>query len=585
MTRALTLLLAVAMVSVLCGCPAEPAAETPDAAPEVETPDVETPEVEAPATDALPSDPPQPDATDPDLSGVPVSSPFVDDPVVSDPFASDPEVTGPDLTVPEITVPEITVPDITATEITPPMVDDTDVTEPEATEPNAAVLVPPAPPIANNAAPAVAFGVASSTDSDPAVAAKAAVAKALAELGCPAKGLIFYEYFPKTVKNEAGEDKEVPDTDKEKAVLPAVRELAGSIPVIGCRARSLVTEGTMLTDTVAVMAIGGEKISCKAVKAELVTDRGAVGTAIAEGLKDVADLKLIMALSEMNLSFDTTEGISVEDFIRGALSTVGKDVTLFGGNCMPNDYETDKGGIQFIDDETLAGHVVALGIGGPIAIHANHTNEFTPSDETVTVTKTDDKWILELDGQPAADVYRRLREMPDDEEFTSDFQHPIGVIVAPEKVYLRMVLDWIDADGNDSKGESSDVPPGALRFVAAVPEGTKIKILKGGDDAQAILEAAKEGISQSLAQAGDAKPLVALLSDCCARGMRLRQFRQADECEIRGAIAPIVAEKGNFPIFGFYAWGELGPIAGEFAGLSCMYQQHTFVSAIVTEEE
>ena len=38
-------------------------------------------------------------------------------------------------------------------------------------------------------------------------------------------------------------------------------------------------------------------------------------------------------------------------------------------------------------------------------------------------------------------------------------------------------------------------------------------------------------------------------------------------------------------IFGFYAWGELGPIAGEFGGLPCMYQQHTFVSAVLTEEK
>jgi len=41
----------------------------------------------------------------------------------------------------------------------------------------------------------------------------------------------------------------------------------------------------------------------------------------------------------------------------------------------------------------------------------------------------------------------------------------------------------------------------------------------------------------------------------------------------------------NFPLFGFYAWGELGPIAGPFGGLSCMYQQHTFVSAVITEEK
>ncbi|MEE8451234.1 MAG: FIST N-terminal domain-containing protein [Thermoguttaceae bacterium] len=427
-------------------------------------------------------------------------------------------------------------------------------------------------------AKAVAFGVAWCENEDPAIAAKTAVTEAIEKLGCDPKGLIFYEYYPKTVTvtNDAGdeEEKEIPDAEKDKLVLPAIRGVIDSIPMIGCRARSLVSGGTMLQNTVAVMAIGGTDISCKAIKTELVADRKAVGAAIAEGVKDVADLKLIMALSEMNLSFDTTPGISVEDFIRGALDVVGKDVTLFGGNCMPNDYPDDKGGVQFIDDEVLEGHVVALGIGGPIAVHANHTNEFELSEKTVEVTKTDDKWILELDGRPTAEVYRELRGMKPEDPFTSDSQHPIGVIVTEDesKVYLRMVLE-----------ERAD--DGALRFVAAVPEGTKIKILIGGFDAQAILDSAAEGITESLNKAGDAEPLVAILSDCCARGGRLREFRSAGECEIKDAILPALGDKAGFPIFGFYAWGELGPIAGEFGGLTCMYQQHTFVSAVLTEEE
>jgi len=119
-----------------------------------------------------------------------------------------------------------------------------------------------------------------------------------------------------------------------------------------------------------------------------------------------------------------------------------------------------------------------------------------------------------------------------------------------------------------------------------VPVGTKIKILIGGFDAQAILDSAGEGIAEPLKKAGDAEPLVALLSDCCARGGRLREFRKSEECEIKQAILPAMGSKGGtFPIFGFYAWGELGPIAGEFGGLPCMYQQHTFVSAVVTEQK
>ena len=417
----------------------------------------------------------------------------------------------------------------------------------------------------------VAFAVAWSTGEDPAKAAETATAKAVKDLGCPAKGIVFYEYFPKMVKSADGSEQEVPDTAKEALVLPAIRAAAKGVPAIGCRARSLVTGGTMLTNTVAVLAIGGEKVACKTVKIPLADDRMAVGKGIGDALKSVGGLKLILALSEMRLSFETKEGVSVEDLIRGVLDTAGKDVVLLGGNCMPNEAGKDLAGVQFFDDETLSGHVVAMGIGGPIAVYANHTNEFQPSDETVKVTKATDKWVYEFDGKPASEVYRQLRGMKPEDPLSSDWQHPIGVIVAPGKVYLRMVLE----EDKENK---------ALRFVAAVPEGTEVKILKGGDDAAAILESAKQGIVDSVKKAGDAKPLVAIISDCCARGMRLRKFRKSDdECEVKQAILPALGDKAGFPIFGFYAWGELGPIAGPFHGLPCMYQQHTFVSAVVTE--
>jgi hypothetical protein len=413
--------------------------------------------------------------------------------------------------------------------------------------------------------------VAWCTDEDPEKAGQTAAANAIQALGCPAKGMIFYEYFPKMAKDKAGKDKEVPDTDKEKKVLPGVRAAAKDVPVIGARARSLVNGGTMLTNTVACLAIGGEKAACKAVKEPLADARFAVGRNVAQNLKSVPDLKMVFALSEMNLSFDTKPNVSVEDLIKGVQETAGKEVVLFGGNCMPNDYETDKGGVQFFNGEVLSGHVVALGIGGPVSVFANHHNEFEPSQDIVTVTKAEDKWVYEFDGKPAPEVYRLIRGMKPSDEFTSDWQHPVGVVVAPFKVYLRMVL-------------AEDKAKKALQFVAPLPVGTRVKILKGGADGAAILASARKGTADMLRKAGDAKPLAVLLSDCCARGMRLREFGQPGDCEIGGGVVPALGRRNaGVPIFGFYAWGELGPIAGPFKGLTCMYQQHTFVSAILCE--
>lgn len=42
--------------------------------------------------------------------------------------------------------------------------------------------------------------------------------------------------------------------------------------------------------------------------------------------------------------------------------------------------------------------------------------------------------------------------------------------------------------------------------------------------------------------------------------------------------------ESEIPLFGFYAWGELGRIKGDYEKLSHQYQQHTFVSAVLAVE-
>ncbi len=98
-----------------------------------------------------------------------------------------------------------------------------------------------------------------------------------------------------------------------------------------------------------------------------------------------------------------------------------------------------------------------------------------------------------------------------------------------------MILNWVDADGKDKDGRKADAPPGSLRFVSPVVKGTKVKCLAGGGD------------------------------------------------EVTEAILPALG--ANVPVFGFYAWGELGRIRGTYQRLDHQYQQHTFVTSVVGLEE
>ena len=408
----------------------------------------------------------------------------------------------------------------------------------------------------------VRFAVAWSTNGDPNAAGTEAVNRAIEALGCAPKGIIFYTYFQEPDFIPADATAVMPDVEAEDAVAKAIFAVCGEeIPNIGCRARSLINPGTMLKNAVAVLAIGGDKASVGTMAVPIQDDRLRTGQAIGREMKKVNDLSVVIALAEPRLSFEAKEGVSVEDFIRGTLATLGPDVTLFGGNSMVDGTETGGlAGKQFLKGNPLYGHVVAMGIGGPLKTFANHTNEFTPSEQTVTVTDVNDKWVVTFDDKPAMEVYRQVRGMAETEALTSDWQHPTGVVVGENKVYLRMILDWIDKDGKNMKGEDSDLPPGSLKFVAPIVKGSQVKILSGGSDAKAIVASAQAGVSETIAEAkaANVEPALCLLSDCCARGMRLRMFRgKGNDDEVTEAIVPAMGGK-EFPLFGFDAWGELG---------------------------
>ncbi|MHC4500868.1 MAG: FIST N-terminal domain-containing protein, partial [Planctomycetota bacterium] len=376
------------------------------------------------------------------------------------------------------------------------------------------------------------------------------------------------------------------DIAAEQAAAKAIDAVCGPVPNIGCRARSLVNGGTLLKNSVAVLALGGAQADVGVAAVPITDNRRATGEQVAEAMKNVRSLDLIIALAEMRLSFEAKEGVSVEDFIRGVLDNGPRDLNLLGGNSMPDDMAAaDLAGAQFYNGTALKGYVVAMGIGGPIRTFGNHNNEFKASQKTVTVTDTRDKWVISFDGKPAAEVYRELRGMKPDEQFTSDWQHPIGVVVAPGKEYVRMILNWVGPDGKDKDGKETDLPAGSLSFVAPVVKGTKVKVFAGGDDARAIVSAAADGVGETMKEAKKAgvKPVLCLLSNCCARGMRLRSFRQGNDDEVTEAIIPSM--KKEIPLFGFYAWGELGKIKGQYQGMGHQYQQHTFVSAVVAIEE
>lgn len=420
----------------------------------------------------------------------------------------------------------------------------------------------------------VRFVVAWMQHADPVKAAQGAYDLGVAAMRTEAKGIVFFESFHE---------------ERAAAALHALRARAGSVPGIGTKAPALVNGGVMQSNTVAMLLIGGARARVQVARAELNNDRERTGTQLANALRSVGELKVVVALSEPKLSFE--DGVSVEGFLHGVFKTLGKNVSLWGGN--GRDLR-GLSGVQYYNYEILANHVVALGLGGPIGVVSGTATEFQPVGEPVTVTQVadfDPKVVLRFDGRPAPQVYRERRGMPEDEKFTSDAEHPIGVITRPGSVYVRQVLGAYPlaremtprAVESDPYFKKIDDSVQGLRFVAPVPVGTKAYVLKGGRSAARIYESANQCFSEMLAAVPEGKkPMLGLVSSCITRNSRINRFTDRTGDEVYGGILPAMGT-AHFPLLGFYAWGEIGHINGEYQGLPYQYQQHSFVPILLVQ--
>ena len=100
--------------------------------------------------------------------------------------------------------------------------------------------------------------------------------------------MVFYTYYqdPDFVPDEASQATACKaNVSAERALAKAVADSCGSVPNIGCRARSLANGGTLLKDAVAVLAVGGAKADVTTAKAKILDDRLESGKQIAPGLK------------------------------------------------------------------------------------------------------------------------------------------------------------------------------------------------------------------------------------------------------------------------------------------------------------
>ena len=194
----------------------------------------------------------------------------------------------------------------------------------------------------------------------------------------------------------------------------------------------------------------------------------------------------------------------------------------------------------FARGATYSDNAVVAAVDLPGQIGASLRHGWRPYGPPTMVTRARGPVALQLEYEPAFEVYRRTAAGRGDEVTADNFAafaplHPLGIPQADGEHVLRDPLRL--------------EPGGGLRCVSQVPDGSLVRVMDS--DPEAMLEAA----ARAAAEAREAVrgPLAgALIFDCVSRWILLGD-RFADElCALQAAVGEDV------PMLGCLTMGEVG---------------------------
>lgn len=321
------------------------------------------------------------------------------------------------------------------------------------------------------------------------------------------------------------------------AVAAGISEVAPGVPVVGTTtAGELDADGVggAASGTVQALALGGDGLSFSATAVSTAHDPRDAGARAAACVGDVAD----MAHRVLLLLSDGPNEIQPE-IVRGAYSVAGAGVPLVGGLA---GHRVARGTPELLyGNAVLSGSVIGVAIGSDAPIGVGVRHGWSPVGEPMLVTRVVAGRVLELDGRPAAAVYRERLGAPADEpvDVSVTLTHPLGMRRRIGEAHAR----WVDDDGAGD---------GSLRGV--VPAGALVWLMESDPDG--VRDATDAACREALAALGDDAPLALVAFDCNARLQILGEDGARDE------VARMAEHAGDAALTGWYTFGEIARTRG-----------------------
>lgn len=319
-----------------------------------------------------------------------------------------------------------------------------------------------------------------------------------------------------------------------RAVAAGIAEAAPGIPVVGGTTAGEIEAAGPAQDTVQALALGGDGFSFSATAVSAAVDPRDAGARAAACVGDVAGAphRVLLLLSDGPNQIQP-------DIVRGAYSVAGAGVPLVGGLA---GHRAPRGEPQLLYGNTvLTASVIGVAIGSDAPIGVGVRHGWRPVGEPMLVTRVAAGRVLELDGRPAAAVYRErlggAADVPVDVAAT--LTHPLGMRRRIGEAHAR----WVDDDGAGDGSLAGVVPAGALVWLME-------------SDADGVIDATDAACREALDALGDEAPRALVAFDCNARLQILGEDGARDE------VARMAAHAGDAALTGWYTFGEIARTRG-----------------------
>lgn len=333
------------------------------------------------------------------------------------------------------------------------------------------------------------------------------------------------------------------------AVLEGIREVvADDVPIIGCSTHGEIFPGGPADDSVVIIALGGPGFSVHTVTAHGVNGRQReAGREIALQVPEAATGE-----HPHRVLVTLTDGFirDQEEILRGVYSVLGASVPVFGG-AAADGWEMSGRTYQLFGTsrtgQVLGDSVVAAVISSDAPMGLGIRHGWKPVGEPMVVTAAAAGRVLQLDDEPALDVYlERLGAGEavhhDREAFTAfALPRPVG-IQRRGGIELRNLSTEPDIEGRSIGGGG------------AIAEGGLIWIMEG--DPGTILEASGAACVDALGGLDGREALGMLTFSCAASRAVIGDAGIAREGEVFTHVA------GGVPFGGFYTYGEIARTRG-----------------------